>query len=244
MTSSDSPLYAILGATGGIGSELCRRLSVSAQGARLVVGARREEPLKEIEGELGAAAIPVDARSFEEVDRFFDEVASMGTPLSGVVNCAGSLLLKPAHQTSQQEFDETVAANLTTAFATVRSAAPILRKSGGAIVLVSSAAAQIGLPNHEAIGAVKAAVGGLAVSAAATYASSKIRVNAVAPGLVRTPMTSRIVENEVSLKASTAMHSLGRIGEPSDVASLIAWLLGPESSWITGKVGRSRDGGG
>jgi NAD(P)-dependent dehydrogenase (short-subunit alcohol dehydrogenase family) len=170
------------------------------------------------------------------MDRFFDKVASMGTPLSGVVNCAGSLLLKPAHQTSQQEFDETVAANLTTAFATIRSAAPILRKSGGSIVLVSSAAAQIGLPNHEVIGAVKAAVGGLAVSAAATYASSKIRVNAVAPGLVRTPMTSRIVENEVSLKASTAMHSLGRIGEPSDVASLIAWLLGPESSWITGQV--------
>ena len=75
-----------------------------------------------------------------------------------------------------------------------------------------------------------------AVSAAATYASSGVRVNAVAPGLVKTPMTSRIVENEVARKASLALHPLGRLGEPQDVASLIAWLLGPESAWVTGQV--------
>ena len=107
---------------------------------------------------------------------------------------------------------------------------------GGSIVLVSSAAARIGLANHEAIAAAKAGVIGLTLSAAATYGPRRIRVNCVAPGLVRTPMTSRLTANEVSLKASTAMHPLGRIGEPGDVASAIEWLLNPEQSWVTGQV--------
>lgn len=107
---------------------------------------------------------------------------------------------------------------------------------GGSIVLVSSAAARIGFANHEAIAAAKAGVIGLTLSAAATYGPRHIRVNCVAPGLVRTPMTSRLTANEVALKASTAMHPLGRIGEPEDVAAAIEWLLSPEQSWVTGQV--------
>ena len=108
--------------------------------------------------------------------------------------------------------------------------------AGGSIVLVSSAAARVGLPNQEAIAAAKAGVIGLTLSAAATYASRGVRVNCVAPGLVRTPLTARITANESSLKASIAMHALGRVGEPADVAGAIDWLLGPESSWVTGQV--------
>jgi NAD(P)-dependent dehydrogenase (short-subunit alcohol dehydrogenase family) len=107
---------------------------------------------------------------------------------------------------------------------------------GGSIVLVSSAAARLGLANHEAIAAAKAGIIGLTLSSAATYAARGIRVNCVAPGLTRTPMTARLTQNEATLKASTAMHALGRIGEPDDVAGAIDWLLGPESSWITGQV--------
>ena len=92
---------------------------------------------------------------------------------------------------------------------------------------MSSAAARLGLANHEAIAAAKAGVHGLVLSAAASYASRGIRVNAVAPGLVRTPLTARLTANEASLKASTALHALGRIGEPDDVASAIEWLLDP-----------------
>jgi NAD(P)-dependent dehydrogenase (short-subunit alcohol dehydrogenase family) len=109
-------------------------------------------------------------------------------------------------------------------------------KQGGSIVLVSSAAARVGLANHEAIAAAKAGVIGLALSAAATYAPRGIRVNCVAPGLVRTPLTSRITENEAALKGSLAMHALGRIGEASDVASAMEWLLDPAQAWVTGQV--------
>ena len=113
---------------------------------------------------------------------------------------------------------------------------PVMRKDGGSIVLMSSAAAMVGLPNHDAIAAAKAGVIGLMRSAAATYAAYGIRVNAVAPGLVDTPMSRSITSNETSLNASIAMHPLGRIGTPEDVASAICWLLGPLSTWVTGQA--------
>jgi NAD(P)-dependent dehydrogenase (short-subunit alcohol dehydrogenase family) len=129
-----------------------------------------------------------------------------------------------------------LARNLISAFATVRAAAGVMRKSGGSVVLMSSAAARIGLANHEAIAAAKGGVIGLALSAAATYAAQGIRVNVVAPGLVDTPMTERITGNETSLRSSVAMHPLGRIGRPEDVAATIQWLLEPDSAWLTGQI--------
>jgi 3-oxoacyl-[acyl-carrier protein] reductase len=90
--------------------------------------------------------------------------------------------------------------------------------------------------NHEAIAAAKAGVIGLALSAAATYARNNIRVNCVAPGLVRTPLTETITRNEASLRYSTSLHPLRRIGKPSEGASAIAWPLDPKQSWVTGQV--------
>ncbi len=111
-----------------------------------------------------------------------------------------------------------------------------MKADGGSVVLVSSAAARIGLANHEAIAAAKAGLEGLARSAAATYARQRIRFNVVAPGLVRTPLTQGLVASELAEKASLAMHPLGRLGEPGDVARAIAWLLDPAQSWITAQV--------
>jgi len=153
------------------------------------------------------------------------------------VNCCGSILLKPAHLTTSAEWSQTLSANLSTAFHVVRAAATrMMRSGGGSIVLMSSAVAQRGMINHEAIAAAKAGVVGLAQSAAATYARYNIRVNCVAPGLTRTPLTESLTRNEASLKASAALHPLGRIGEPHEVASAVAWLLDPEQSWLTGQV--------
>ena len=104
---------------------------------------------------------------------------------------------------------------------------------GGSVVLLSSAAARVGLPGHEAIAAAKAGIEGLTRSAAATYGSRGLRFNAVAPGLVRTNLTRRIWENSM---ASVAMHALGRLGEPEDVASLIGWLLDRANNWVTGQI--------
>lgn len=103
-------------------------------------------------------------------------------------------------------------------------------------MLCATAAARTGFANHEAIAAAKGGVIGLTLTAAATYAPRNIRVNCVAPGLVDTSLAARITSNEAALKASTAMHALGRIGRPEDVASGITWLLEPENNWATGQV--------
>lgn len=234
---SATPVYLVFGATGGIGSSLSRRLA--AQGGRLVVAARDADRLRALAEELGAVPHPVDATRFDDVNACAEATVERFGRLDGVVNCVGSLLLKPAHSTTEAEWMATAATNLTSAFAVVRAAAKAmnaLNATGGSIVLVSSAAARVGLANHEAIAAAKAGVIGLSLSAAATYAHRGIRVNCVAPGLVCTPMTARLTANEASLKASTAMHALGRVGNPADVAAAIEWLLGPDSAWVTGQV--------
>ena len=125
--------------------------------------------------------------------------------------------------------------NLDSSFYITRAAARQMRQKGGAIGLCTSAAAQIGLSNHEAIAAAKGGVIGLGRAAAASYAG-KIRVNIVAPGLVETEMAKPITGKEQSRKFSLGMHPVGRLGKPEDIASALAWLMDPEQSWVTGQV--------
>lgn len=227
-------LIAILGATGTIGSVLARRLVRHGQQVLLV--GRDEAKLRSLSEELGQPFVTVDLTSSEPLEGALRAAADAGGEFHGIVNCIGSLLLKPAHATSDDDFRQIVETNLFTAFATVRVGARLLRERGGVIVLFASAAAETGIQNHEAIAAAKAGVIGLARSAAATYASKNIRVNVVSPGLIRTEMTRRIWENAASATASARLHPLGRLGEPEQVASLVCWLLEPENDWITGQV--------
>ncbi len=230
-----TPAAFIFGATGGIGSALSRRLS--AAGWRLALSARRAEPLARLSGELTAHAEITDATDAKAVEKAFFSACEKFGRLDGVVNCVGSVLLKPGHLTTDAEWGQTIAANLTSSFHIVRAAAGrMMRTGGGSIVLVASAVALRGMINHEAIAAAKAGVVGLAQSAAATYARYNIRVNCVAPGLIRTPLTASLTSHDSTLKASVALHPLGRIGEPEEVASAIAWFLAPENSWVTGQV--------
>lgn len=234
MTTADQPVYVVLGATGGIGSVLAR--SLREKGARLMLAARGRERLHALAAELGAQAETIDGRRTDDVEGCCRRAIEVLGRLDGIVNCIGSLLLKPAHRTTDEEWDDTMAKNLRSAFATVRAAANTMRKRGGSVVLMSSAAARTGLANHEAIAAAKAGVAGLTRSAAATYGPHGIRVNAVAPGLVRTPLTEGLTRSDALVKASESMHVLGRLGEASDVASAVAWLLDAQQSWMTGQV--------
>jgi NAD(P)-dependent dehydrogenase (short-subunit alcohol dehydrogenase family) len=233
--TSERPVTIIIGASGGIGSATVRLLATA--GHRLFLAGRDRTTLDALAGEVAAEGVEsVDARDIAAVDAFVAGVVETTGRLDGAANLAGSLLLKPAHLTSAEEWEDTLATNLTSAFALVRAAAPRMRKHGGSIVLASSAAARTGVSNHEAIAAAKGGIISLARSAAATYGGNGVRVNAIAPGLTRSRMTAQLVEVEAQAEASRRMHVLGRLGEPSDVAAMVAFLLDPANTWITGQT--------
>ncbi len=235
MEDKPSELYFIAGGTGGVGSEVARRLR--ATGTDVMLAARNPARLEECMARLGARGVVMDATDPQAVADAFATALGGGARLAGVVNCVGTILLKPAHLTSDEEWHTTLHTNLTSSFLLMREAARrMMQAGGGSVVFCSTVAAERGLCNHEAIAAAKAGVEGLARAAASTYARYKIRVNCVAPGLVRTPLSQAITGSEAALKASVALHPLGRVGEPGDVASAICWLLSPEQSWVTGQV--------
>ncbi|QDS96887.1 SDR family NAD(P)-dependent oxidoreductase [Adhaeretor mobilis] len=238
--SKNARAFIVLGASGGIGAQVASQLS--AAGHELMLASRKSDRLDDLARELKASKRELDAVKCDEVQACFEAASQKFGRIDGAVNCVGSLLLKPAHLTRESEWHETINTNLTSAFATVRAAAKTMTSMGGSVVLLSSAAAKVGLANHEAIAAAKAGVVGLARSAAASYAGRSLRFNVVAPGLVKTELTKKIWENERAAASSTAMHPLGRLGKPEEVASLIAWLLDPANSWVTGEV-FSIDGG-
>jgi NAD(P)-dependent dehydrogenase (short-subunit alcohol dehydrogenase family) len=224
--------FVVVGASGGIGNAVTNALA--ERGARLIAAGRDEQRLRS--ACPGATPFVLDASSFDETEsclRTAQEIS--GGRLAGVALCVGSLLLKPAYATSFDEWRAVLDTNLTTAFAVVRAAARTMR-SGGSVVLCSSAAASVGLANHEAIAAAKAGIEGLVRAAAATHAPRGLRFNAIAPGLVDTPLAAPITANPRALEASATMHPLGRIGAPADVAAAILWLLDPANAWVTGQV--------
>ncbi len=222
--------YLITGATGGIGRMVCQRLSEH----RLTLVARQPAPLTELAAGLpDALAFPADL-SVEAGAEALQGCLAQRPPLDGVVHAIGSLLLKPAHRCSFDEWRAVMAANLDSAFLVLRLVTQA--KMRGSLVLCSSVAARVGLNNHEAIAAAKAGIEGLVRAAAATYAAQGLRVNAIAPGLTDTPLTAAILGSQQLRAALVQQHPLGRIGRPDDQAAAICWLLGDESTWVTGQV--------
>jgi NAD(P)-dependent dehydrogenase (short-subunit alcohol dehydrogenase family) len=213
--------YLIIAASSAIGQEVVRKLI--SQGDTVFTTARDASKIK--------PDALLDATDFDAVEAVFNQAGK----IDGVVNCSGSLLLKSAHMTSKSEYQSVIDASLTTSFAVIHAAGKYM-KEGGSVVLISSSAALTGLANHEAIAAAKAGIVGLTLSSAATYAHSGLRVNAIAPGMINTPLTSQLTSSPVMLKASVAMHSLGRIGETTDIANGVIFLLSPANNWITGQV--------
>lgn len=228
-----APVMLITGGSGGIGLALGRRLR--ARGCTVVLSARDEVRLRAASESIGAEAAPADVTMPAQVDHLVAHVLARHGRIDGVAHCVGSILLKPLHLTSDDDWARTLQLNLTSAFQVMRAVVG-KHRAALSIALVSTSAAAVGLPNHEAIAAAKGGVEGLVRAAAATYAGRGVRVNAVAPGLVRTPLAARITGSEAALKTSLALHPLGRIGEPDDVAAVLELLLDPANSWITGQV--------
>ena len=206
-----------------------------ANGHNVMITSRSEAKLEEAVRELGVSGEVCNIEDFVDTERVFARAVETMGSIDGVANFAGSIVLKGAHQTSFEQYMSVIHTNLTTAFSVTHNA-PKFIKTGGSVVLFSSAAAMHGFANHEVIAAAKGGIIALVKSAAATYASQNLRFNAVAPGLTKTKLASQITGNAMALKVSEAMHALGRVGEPQDVANATLFLLDPMNSWITGQT--------
>ena len=216
----------IIGAAGGIGSQVLEDLSKNLS-HNILVGYH----LMKIDTEYETFSL--DATKFEEVENFVNRGMEKFGNVDAIINLAGNLILKPAHLSTEEEFYETIDINLKSSFGVVRAAGKLVKDCS--ITLLSTAAASIGLSNHELISSAKSGVEGLAKSAAKTYSRKNIRVNTVSPGLVDTPLSKKITENPIILKASIKMLALDKIGKPKQISNMINFLINPENDWITGQ---------
>jgi NAD(P)-dependent dehydrogenase (short-subunit alcohol dehydrogenase family) len=212
----------IVGATGGIGQATARLLAA-------------QEPLAALAAEIGAIAFPGDCRDASTSQRAVAAVLEAHGRLDIAVHAVGSIVLKPLARLREADLMEAFALNTLSAFHLMQAAiTPMSQAREGAVVVCSSVAASVGLPNHEAIAAAKGALEGLVRSAAMTYAGVNVRFNAVAPGLTRTPLAAALTENPAALAASLKVHPLRHLGEPDDVARAIVYLL--DAPNVTGTV--------
>ena len=235
MSNVDTKVVWIIGGSGGIGSNLARRMSDN--GWKVIISARNIENLNLVSDGKYIDSLIVDATNADDVQEKAKQINETYGSLDAVVNSVGSIFLRPLHATSSEQFMETINQNLVTSFNVIRATAKIMmRGNGGRIVLFSSAAASLGMPNHAAISAAKAGVEGLARAAASDYAKRGIRVNVISPGLVDTPLSSHLLASEQSRKISEDMHPVGKIGEPDDIASVAEWLITSAPEWMTGDI--------
>jgi len=162
--------------------------------------------------------------------------------IDGLLYCPGTITLKPFQQLTEEDFLRDFQINLLGATRLLKAALPALKKSPSAsVVLLSSVAVKCGMPYHASIAAAKGAIEGLTRSLAAEWAP-QIRVNAIAPSLTDTRLASSLLSDEKRRETAAARHPLKSIGQPTDVAELVSFLLSESSRFMTGQILRP-DGG-
>lgn len=225
----------ITGAGGGLGRAVATHLAAS--GWRLVLVSRSATRLEGV-GPADALCIEADVSTPDGARAAVAQCTAALEAPSALVNCAGGTLITPLHRTSEAAYRACLGANLDTAFFSLAAFVEALRSARrpGAAVLVSSVVGHIGVASHEAISIAKAAVAGLVRAAAATYAPSRIRINAVSPAFMHTPATASIVASDAGRESVARQYPLGGVGSVDEVAQAIVWLISPAASRITGQV--------
>ncbi|MET9039271.1 SDR family NAD(P)-dependent oxidoreductase [Streptomyces mirabilis] len=224
----------VTGATSGIGKAIAQ--SLARQGAEVVLHgrdqARGEALVKEVAHEGGAARfIAADLTDAEDTLR----LASQAGDVDILVSNAGLYEFAPTAATDAASFDRHIAVNTRAPFLLVGALAPgMVQRGQGSIVLVGSSAARMPAPVGAAYGASKAGVEILTRYWATEFGPSGVRVNAVSPGPVHTEGTSAMLGKHTAVLDRT--NARGRAGDPSEIADIVSFLVGPASSYVNGSI--------
>ena len=210
----------VTGAASGLGLAIAQ--AAQAEGAAITAVDRVAAPFE-------------NSRICDIADEDQVKRALSGLPrLDAVINSAGIARRAKVDETDMADFDAVMSVNVRGAFLVSKHALPHLRAYGGAILHLSSGVATTGLRNRAAYTASKGAILSLTRNMALDYAADKVRVNCLCPGFVNTPLLASLPpERRARL---TALHPLGRMGEPEDIAHMALFLISDQASWITGQA--------
>jgi 3-oxoacyl-[acyl-carrier protein] reductase len=237
----------VTGSSRGIGAEVA--VKAAAEGAKVAIhyhasadaGRGTAERVRRAGGE--AQSFMADVADGPQAERLVEEVIGRFGRLDGLVNNAGLTLVKPFLETEPAEWEAVIRTDLTAAFHTCRAALPwMVERGSGVIVNLASRLGQIGVADSAAYSAAKAGVIGLTRALAREFGPRGVRVNAVAPGVTVTEMTTDLVDSEEGRRRLSDM-ALGRFGRPEEVADAVIFLLSDASSLFLGQTLNPNSGG-
>ena len=245
MQRLEGKIAVVTGGNSGIGLATAQRFL--EEGAKVAISGRNETTLAEALKKLGkdVLAVRADTAHLDEVERFLSEVNKKLGKIDVLFVNAGVAKFAPLTETPESLFDEQFDINIKGAYFTIQKAVPYLN-DGASIILNTSVAGSTGTPGTSAYSATKAALRSLARTAAAELAERNIRVNAVAPGPIITPIFGRTGLPQQAIddwaKDLVSQVPMKRFGQPEEVAGVVAFLASRDSSYITG-VEINVDGG-
>ena len=224
---------------GGTGLGLAIATALANAGANVCISGRRQSVLAEAAQSIGpnATYIVADVTLPEDRAAMLNHVKKqLGSPVSILINNAGQNIKCPALETSDENFDQLLDTHVKSGFALARDVAPDMLANGkGSIIFIASMASYMGMPSVVGYTAAKTAVLGLTRSLACEWSASGVRVNAIAPGWITTPMTDKAFSGDPVRKNKVLSRTpMGKMGVPADIGNAAVYLASPAAAFVSG----------